>query len=358
MGVAPSSRDVLDVVDIVRRAWAVYDDTRAIHSVTETSAHVSTNRVFRLLLDDRSTTIAKVSSYGSYFLFAEDHDRLHRTRSLLQGTRWASFLAEVMSVDGRPFTWYDGQCWVAFYSDVQSGTQLPRIVSNDDVEQLGREIAAFHLACSDVAPQLPATSNSVKGDAIHLLDILDSGDAHVHFALTIEQISNLRMYTHDFLVALERIHFDEWRKIPILVDWNLGNFSVTRSGEQFHLNTRWDYDWFRIDTRMLDFYFLSRVSSATGDRTVFTYSPHTLLEERFTRFLRAYHEVFPLSAAEVRFLPLAYQFFILNYVVREGSKFFQAPLSDEFRRDAVARYLPQVSSLDVTPILELLGLSS
>jgi Ser/Thr protein kinase RdoA (MazF antagonist) len=91
---------------------------------------------------------------------------------------------------------------------------------------------------------------------------------------------------------------------------------------------------------------------------VFTYSPHTLLEERFTRFLRAYHEVFPLSAAEVRFLPLAYQFFILNYVVREGSKFFQAPLSDEFRRDAVARYLPQVSSLDVTPILELLGLSS
>ncbi|NCZ92074.1 MAG: hypothetical protein EBY96_06550, partial [Actinobacteria bacterium] len=66
----------------------------------------------------------------------------------------------------------------------------------------------------------------------------------------------------------------------------------------------------------------------------------------------------PLSAAEVRFLPLAYQFFILNYVVREGSKFFQAPLSDEFRRDAVARYLPQVSSLDVTPILELLGLSS
>ena len=110
--------------------------------------------------------------------------------------------------------------------------------------------------------------------------------------------------------------------------------------------------------RSLDFYFLSRVSSATGDRTVFTYSPHTLLEDRFVRFLSAYHEVFPLTASEVSFLPYAYQFFILNYVVREGSKFFQAPLSSQFRQEALTRYLPRVSSIDVSPILGALGLSS
>ena len=358
MTVAPSSRSTIDVVDIVRRAWTAFDARNGIRSLEETSAHVSTNRVFRLALEDGTTAIAKVSSYGSYFLFAEDHDRLFRTRSLLAGTRWDSFLAEVKGTDGRPFTWYDGQCWVAFYSDVQSGTQLPRIVSDDDVEQLGREIADFHRACSSVAERLPATSNSIKGDAIHLLDMLDSDDATVHFSLGPEEIGVLRTSTHDFLLHLERIHFDEWKKIPILVDWNLGNFSVRRSNDSFALNTRWDYDWFRIDTRMLDFYFLSRVSSATGDRTAFTYSPHTLLEDRFVRFLSAYHEVFPLTASEVSFLPCAYQFFILNYVVREGSKFFQAPLSSQFRQEALTRYLPRVSSIDVSPILGALGLSS
>jgi len=355
---APTSRSVEDVIEIVRTAWSSCGDPRAIVSVDETSAHVSTNRVFRLMLEGSSSVIAKVSSYGSYFLFAEDHDRLHRTRTLLAKTRWASFLAEVMSVDGRSFTWYDGQCWVAFYSDVQSGTQLPRIVSVDDVATLGREIASFHRECSTIAAHLPSTSNSVKGDAIHLLELLESEDAPHHFGLDLTSIGELRRHTHDFLMHLESIHFDEWKKIPVLVDWNLGNFSVTRDDSGFSLNTRWDYDWFRIDTRLLDFYFLSRVSSATGDRTVFTYSPHTLLEERFLHFLRAYHSVFPLTLHEVEFLPRAYEFFILNYVVREGAKFFQGHLSEQFRTDAVDRYLPQVATIDVTPIVRALDLSS
>ena len=358
MTVAPSSRSTLDIVGIVRRAWSDFNEQLGIVSLEETSAHVSTNRVFRLALTDGTSAIAKVSSYGSYFLFAEDHDHLFRTRALLANSRWDTFLAEVKSVGGRPFTWYDGQCWVAFYSDVQSGTQLPRIVSDADIERLGQEIADFHRACSFVAGGLPATSNSIKGDAIHLLDMLDSDDASLHFSLQADEIAILRKSTHDFLLHLERIHFDEWRKIPILVDWNLGNFSVRRSGDTFSLNTRWDYDWFRIDTRMLDFYFLSRVSSATGDKTAFTYSPHTLLEDRFVRFLASYHEIFPLTSSEVAFLPYAYQFFILNYVVREGSKFFQAPLSVQFRQEALTRYLPRVSSIDVSPLLRALGLSS
>lgn len=358
MGVAPSSRSTPDVLDIVERAWREFDSQCGIDSIEETSAHVSTNRVFRLALQDGSSVIAKVSSYGSYFLFAEDHDRLFRTRTLLAGSRWSNFLAEVKSVNGRPFTWYDGECWVAFYSDVQSGTQLPKIVSTHDVHQLGAEIAHFHRACSDVSAKLPATSNSVKGDAIHLLDLLDSEDAPMHFSMTPSEVASFRMFTHDFLLHLESIHFDEWKKIPILVDWNLGNFSVVRTSDSFTLNTRWDYDWFRIDTRMLDFYFLSRVSSATGDRTAFTYSPHTLLEDRFLGFLRAYHDVFPLTTKEIHFLPYAYQFFILNYVVREGSKFFQTPLSKQFRDEALTRYLPRVSEIDISPILDALSLSS
>ena len=66
--------------------------------------------------------------------------------------------------------------------------------------------------------------------------------------------------------------------------WVEGDSVATHHDGSFRLFSRWDYDWFRIDTRMLDFYFLSRVSSATGDRTAFTYSPHTLLEDRFVAF--------------------------------------------------------------------------
>jgi hypothetical protein len=156
------------------------------------------------------------------------------------------------------------------------------------------------------------------------------------------------------LLHLEKIRFDEWEKIPVLVDWNLGNFSVKHHGAQFELFSRWDYDWFRIDTRMLDFYFFSRVSSETGDRTSFTYSPHTLLEPRFIKFLRQYHEVFPLTKRELLFLPWAYRFFILNYVIREGAKFFREDISVKFRKDATRIYLPMLEHFDASPLLAVL----
>jgi len=123
----------------------------------------------------------------------------------------------------------------------------------------------------------------------------------------------------------------------------------------FDLFSRWDYDWFRVESRLLDFYFLSRVSSATGDRTHWTYSPHTLVEPQFVEFVRAYHEVAPLSADEIRFIPEAYRFFILNYVVREGARFFRPDLCAKFRHDATRVYLPACDNLDMTPLLQAAG---
>jgi Ser/Thr protein kinase RdoA (MazF antagonist) len=345
---------VIDAERIVRLAWSDYGDNRSIVEIVEVSAHVSTNHVFRLHLDDGSHVVGKVSSYGSYFLFAEDHDRLFKLVQSLSNSRWSGFLAQVLPRDGRAYTWYDGSCWAAFYNDVERGTQLPRIISTDDIVFLAREIAGFHKACANAALDLPSTSNSVKGDAIHLLDQLSSEFAPRNFDLRESDISYLRTSTHNFLTNLENIHFDEWKKIPILVDWNLGNFSVTQDANLVkRLFTRWDYDWFRIDTRMLDFYFLSRAASHTGDKTHFSYSPHTLVEPRFVAFLQAYHSVYPLSRAEIEFLPSAYQFFILNYVIREGAKFFRADLSTRFRKDAVRQYLPMLESLDISPLLQI-----
>jgi len=345
---------VIDAERIVRLAWTDYGDNRSIVEIVEVSAHVSTNHVFRLHLDDGSHVVGKVSSYGSYFLFSEDHDRLFKLVQSLSNSRWSGFLAQVLPRDGRAYTWYDGSCWAAFYNDVERGTQLPRIITTDDIVFLAREIAGFHKACANAALDLPPTSNSVKGDAIHLLEQLSSEFAPRNFDLRESDISYLRTSTHNFLTNLENIHFDEWTKIPILVDWNLGNFSITQDANLVkRLFTRWDYDWFRIDTRMLDFYFLSRAASHTGDKTHFSYSPHTLVEPRFVEFLKTYHSVYPLSRAEIEFLPSAYQFFILNYVIREGAKFFRADLSTRFRKDAVRLYLPMLESLDISPLLQI-----
>lgn len=342
---------------VVRIAWEGLGDPRRIRDLRETSAHVSTNVVFRVVLDDSSHVVAKASSYGSYHLFAEDHDRLFECAQLLSETRWHGFLADVIARDGRPYRWYDGSRWVVFYRDVERREQLPSILGPTDVVNLAEEVAEFHHACASIAPQLPASSHSLKVDCIRLLDALSQSNAREILGLEQGDLDVVKRSTDDMLDRLDSIGFDRWSRIPVLVDWNLGNFSVRREGAsgRFRLFSRWDYDWFRIDTRMLDFYFLSRVSSETGDRTTFTYSPHTLVEPRFVEFLRAYHAVNPLTEEEIRFLPLAYRFFILNYVVREGAKFFQPEFATPFRREAARTFLPMLETFDVTPVLEAIA---
>lgn len=340
----------------VHAAWDGYGDQRVITSLDEVSANVSTNRVYRVHLDDGSTCVAKVSSYGSYFLFVEDHDRLHRCARLLDRTRFAGMLADIWTVPGRPdriYTWYDRSMWAVFYDDVPRGESLPRVLSVDMIENLGREMAEFHLACTDAAPQIPGSSKTIKSDAIHLLELLESPFAPRNFDLPPESIGLLWNHTHQFLERLVEIGYDEWPKIPVLIDWNLGNFSVEPTGDGFRLFSRWDYDWFRIEPRLLDFYFLSRVSSRTGDRTRFSYGAHTLTEPSFLAMIGAYRKVFPLSADEIRFLPEVYRFFILNYVVREGARFFRPDLCAAFRRDAVRSYLPNFERCDFSALFDL-----
>jgi hypothetical protein len=341
-----------EVVDV---AWHEYADPRAITEVVELSAMVSTNRVYRLVFDDGSSVVAKVSNYGSFFLFAEDHDRLHRCNELLRGGSYEQFLANALTVGDRPYIWYDGEIWVIFYDEVTMAERLPRILTEHQIENLGAEIAEFHLASAEVAPYIPPTSKSIKSDAIHLLDMVTDRHASLQFDLDRSRLAVVRRHTHRFLMSLYEQGYDYWQKIPVLIDWNLGNFSVEFSGDNFRLFSRWDYDWFRVESRVLDFYFLSRVSSRTGDRTRFTYGAHTLLEPRFRTFLRAYHQRFPLREEEVRFLPEAYRFFLLNYVVREGRHFFRHDFWRLLQHDVVDIHLPMLDELDFTVLLDELA---
>ena len=337
--------------EAVTSAWANHGDSRTVVEVVELSAMVSTNRVYRLVLDDGTSVVAKTSNYGSFFMFAEDHDRLNRCNQLLAGSRYEQFLADAITVDGRPNIWYDGEIWAILYREVPQGERLPRVLTPGQVDNLADEIADFHLECAEIAPSIPPTSKTVKSDAIHLLEMVSDRHASQQFGLDASRLEIVHRHTHRFLMALYDEAYDYWQKMPVLIDWNLGNFSVEFSGERFRLFSRWDYDWFRVENRVFDFYFLSRVSSRTGDRTRFTYSAHTLLEPRFRRFLRRYHQRFPLTEAEVRFLGEAYRFFLLNYVVREGRHFFQYEIWRSLQHDVVDVHLPMLDQIDLTPLL-------
>ena len=106
----------------------------------------------------------------------------------------------------------------------------------------------------------------------------------------------MRRHTERFLEQLDTsCGYDYWQKIPVLIDWNLGNFSVEYHQRRFELFSRWDYDWFRIEPRHLDFYFLSRVSSRTGDRTRLHLRMAHPAGGSLPPVPAAYHRVFPLD---------------------------------------------------------------
>jgi hypothetical protein len=318
---------------------------------------VSTNRVYRIHLDDGTSAIAKSSNYGSFFLFAEDHERLHRVDELLRGGPYERFMAGVFMRDGRPYFFYDGEMWAVFYHEVAVKDRLPKILSDAQVARLGVELAQFHRACAGISRLIPPPSKTAKSDAVNLFEMLASRNAGDQFGLDQSRLDLVRRHTHRFLVAMYETGYDSWPKIPVLIDWNLGNFSVEfepGTVDEFRLFSRWDYDWFRIESRLLDFYFLSRVSSRTGDRSAFTYGSHTLLEPRFRHFLRAYHRVYPLTPDEVLFLKEAYRFFLLNYVIREGRHFFRYEFWQHLLHDAVDVHLPALDGLDLSPLLGVL----
>lgn len=213
-------------------------------------------------------------------------------------------------------------------------------------------MATFHKACLRVGKILPQSSKTVRTDIQELLDILQTETGQFEYRLHIDTIKE---HCERFLRNIDELDIKSFDKLPVFVDWNIGNFSVT---EDLKLFSRWDYDWFRISNRMMDFYFFSRVVSDIGDRTVFSYGINTLNEPRFLLFLKAYHAVYPLRANEIRFLKEAYRFFILNYVIKYGRYFFHRTYSTKLQKEAYELYLPSVDrDFKADLILKELGIS-
>jgi len=218
----------------------------------------------------------------------------------------------------------------------------------------GRELAALHLESQRVAVRMEQSWKSVGSDMAILYDALGRRDFVDQSGLSRADCALVEQHCDRFLEHAESIGYATLSRIPVLVDWNITNFSVGLQDDGFRFFSRWDYDWFRIDSRVLDFYFAARVVRPEGDQPRFTYDAGPLLEPRFARFLRAYHEVAPLSEAELRFVPEAYRFFLLNYVIRVGEHFFRPEFCSRLRREVVDTHLPALTDIDFDVLLDVL----
>lgn len=344
---------LVDYPTIIKKAWAGFDPSRHIQSIEDISAKVSTNHVFRVRFDNGDVVIAKLSYFGAYEQFVQDHRIIHALANNLLYP-FENVLAKSLVRDGQVYTYrhQDGfvDAWVVFYNPIRIQQKLPRRLDEPHIRALGRQIARFHQACARVSPVLPKSTKTLRSDIWDLLDFLDSEAGQFEHRL---HVGELRRQCDRFLNNRQKLVAGTVETMPVFVDWNIGNFSVTENGELF---SRWDYDWFRISYRVMDFYFFSRVVSDIGDRTTFSYVIGPLMEDRFMLFLQEYHQVYPLTENEIRFLPEAYRFFILNYVVKYGRYFFHRTYATKLQREAYKLYFPSVDSFDADKIMRTLKL--
>lgn len=343
----------IDFTTIVQQAWQDYDSTREIARIVDISAKVSTNHVYRITFTDGHFIIAKLSYFGKYEHFVEDHSIIDTLSNNLPAP-FENFLARSLA-KGKFLYVYRFQneildAWVVFYRPIAIKKRLPKRLNDEQIEKLGEQVALLHKACFSIRNTLPPSSKTLKTDINHLLRILETDYGKFEHRMHIDEI---KQQAELFINNSEKLQADNFEKIPVFVDWNIGNFSVTGSGR---LYSRWDYDWFRMGSRMLDFYFLSRVVSDIGDKTVFNYVIGPLMEERFIIFLKAYHKIYPLLADEIRFLKEAYRFFILNYVIKDGRFFFHELFAIKLQKEAYEIYLNSIDQFDEEKLLSALNL--
>lgn len=350
--IPPSLLPPSEMPQILHLAWRAYGDPREVIGAVEISASVSTNRVYRLVLSDKKEFIAKVSSYGSFIHFQQDQQRIHEWSARLGSTGFRDFLARVAVRDGKAFVFTHERQWVAFYHKIGFYDFLPKILSEEDIRSLGRSLAAFHRVSLETSRDMNPTWKSVGSDIAILYDEVANREWRRARGIPDEQQAELERHCIQFLENAEALGYYEWPKLPILIDWNSGNFSVGYEAQGFRFYSRWDYDWFRIEPRAFDFYFPSRVVRESGDQTVFSYTTGPLLEPRFILFLKAYHAVYPLSEREILFFKEAYRFFILNYVLHGGEHFFRPSIWKRLMAEALEQYLPSLESFDIRPVAE------
>jgi len=344
----------IDFTAIVSQAWKNYDDSRKIKTIEDISVKVSTNHVYRIRLNDGGIVIAKISYFGQYSHFLEDHSIVNSLANNLPAP-FENFLAKSLTQFGQLYTYRYQQglldAWVVFYNPIQIDQKPALKQTEEHIAILGQELAQFHKACKTVKNTLPKQYKQTQDDIQHLLEILETDTGKYEHR---GHVDDIKAQCDIFMENCDKINASKLESIPVFVDWNIGNFSVTNDYRFF---SRWDYDWFRMSSRIMDFYFFSRVCSSVGDKKIFSYLIDPVMEDRFMIFLKNYHTIWPLTIEEIKLIKETYRFFILNYVIKDGRYFFHEIYASRLQREAYQIYFPNLeATFNETKILKTLKL--
>jgi len=154
----------MDYPFILKKAWQGYDASKTIRDIEDISAMVSTNHVFKITFQDDDIVIAKLSHFGKYEYFKEDHRIIHSlcnnllypfenvlSKSLLKNNRVYIYRHRLGRQDA----------WVVFYNPTRIAERMPRRLDEHHIIKLGQQIGKFHKACSRVKNVLPKSSKTL-----------------------------------------------------------------------------------------------------------------------------------------------------------------------------------------------------
>lgn len=341
----------IDYTPVIEKTWNEFNGKQTITSIEDISANVSTNRVFRVNFKESSPIIAKLSQFGEHEFFVEDHTIIN---SLANNLRYpyehiiARSLNKKNQIFCKRYKDHISNVWIVFYNPIRIKEKPPKIFSEAQIIESGKELAHFHKACSSIVNELPVSVKTMQTDIIDLKRELKTKPKYKEDNFAVSEIEKQCAL---FLENCKSLVLSEMEKIPVFVDWNIGNFSVDRD---FKFFSRWDYDWFRMSTRVMDFYFWSRVVREEGDQDTFSYTIDPMLEDRFLIFLKAYHSVFPLTENEIKFIKESYRFFLLHYVVHLGDYFFRNTHSGRLKKETFSSYFNSIEAFNTDRILKKL----
>ncbi len=170
----------IDFNAIVRSAWDAYDSSRKLLHIEDISAKVSTNHVYRMNLSDKTSIVAKLSYFGRYEHFVEDHSIINSlsnnlpnpfedvlSRSLMKGSGLFVYRHKEEPAD----------VWVVFYRPIKTRHKLPKRLNEEQIVTFGNQMGQFHAACEKVRHTLPPSSKTLMVDIDDLLVYLGTDEA-------------------------------------------------------------------------------------------------------------------------------------------------------------------------------------
>src|SRR6056297_2742228 len=126
---------------IVREAVREYDSSKRVVDVSDISAQVSTNHVYRIKFSDGNMIIAKLSYFGKYEHFVEDHSIINSlannlpspyenvlARSLIKGNSLFVHRHQSSLIDA----------WVVFYRPMKVRKRMPRRMDETQITKLAK----------------------------------------------------------------------------------------------------------------------------------------------------------------------------------------------------------------------------